>query len=325
MRLASLSTHIPKGRVATADIVRLATGSTAEARVFERMFGLSSVAVADPTKSLRDHFRPVIEQLCTGHDGTPPDALICVRGLPLHLPQSRLSLAELRDTHPFLADVRHCYEIDQNNCSGLFWALDLARVLMETGVARCVAVLAGDCHAGLTLADRYLPGCTLMGDAFCGLVLDDQPGGLRVGSPVLHSHPEFSFGYAGNVAQMGAFFAAHNRIVRGVLDELGFGWDDTALLLPHNVNRLAWQVFAQETRLRADRIHLGLLPEIGHCYTCDPFLLLQAELRTPQRRSPDDPMTLLSVGMGGFAGGCQIHDRRSPHPSRSLTQKEYVQ
>lgn len=324
MRLAALSTYIPEGRVATADIVRMATGSSTEARVFERMFGLSSVAVAEPGKSLRDHFAPLIDQLQAQHDGAEPDALIYVRGLPLHLPQSRLPLSELRTAHPFLAGVRHCFELDQNNCCGLFWALELARLLIETGVARCVAALAGDCHAGLTLADRYLPGCTLMGDAFCGLVIDNQAGGLRVGAPAMHSHPEFSFGYAGSVAQMGAFFAAHNRIVRAILQEVGFRWDVNTPLLPHNVNRFAWQNFTRETSLSPNRIRLGLLPEIGHCYTCDPFLLLDAELSEDPLRNLDGPLTLLSVGMGGFAGGCQIRDHRTSYPFHT-SYKEFVQ
>lgn len=323
MRLAALSTHIPQDRVGTADIVRAATGSAAEARVFERMFGLSSVAISRPELSLGAQFLPVLEQLKHQAERTP-DALIYVRGLPLHLPQSRLPLTELRATHPYLAGVRHCYELDQNNCSGLFWALDLARILIEMRVAQSVVVLAGDTHAGLSLADRYLPGCTLMGDAFCGLVLDDQPGGLRVGAQALHSHPEFSFGYAGSVAQMGSFFAAHNRIVRAVLEEIGFGWDTAAPLLPHNVNRFAWQVFSQETRIRPDRIRLGLLPDIGHCYTCDPFLLLDAELRAQDRQAPAEPLTLVSVGMGGFAGGCQIHDLR-PRLQPCPSHKDYVQ
>lgn len=233
----------------------------------------------------------------------------------------------LRREYSLLSEIERQYEIDQTNCTGLFWALDFARILLEAGIARSVAVLAGDSHAGLSLADRYVPGCTLMGDAFCGLILDLAPNGVQIGEVVLHSYPEFSFGYNGEPQQMGAFFAAHGQIVRKALEGLGFDWEGRGAILPHNVNRLAWHTFSRETGIPVDRIRLDLLPDVGHCYTSDPFLLLDADIRNRANARRDaatgcgNEVTLVSVGMGGFVAACRLMVETSPslpHPSAYL-------
>ena len=210
----------------------------------------------------------------------------------------------LSSTHPFLQDVEQHFEVDQHNCGGMFWALDMARTLLKSKLARKIAVIAGDCHIGIPVAQRYVPGCTLMGDAYCGLVLDEGGSGWQVSPVVLHTHPQFSHGRAGSLDEMSAFFTAHSGIVKAALDEAGFDWSGSTRLLPHNVNRLAWQMLCKESGLDEGRVDLSLLPDVGHCYTCDPFLLLNENrsFAANEERS----IALMSVGMGGFAGACHL-------------------
>jgi 3-oxoacyl-[acyl-carrier-protein] synthase-3 len=109
---------------------------------------------------------------------------------------------------------------------------------------------------------------------------------------------------------MSAFFSGHSTMVKQALDEAGFDWLGLAPLLPHNVNRLAWQQLCREHGLEYGRVDLSLLPDVGHCYTSDPFLLLCELLRSSETGA--DAATLVSVGMGGFVGACTIHKHMSP-------------
>ncbi|UWR41290.1 hypothetical protein K4F85_18015 [Phaeobacter inhibens] len=315
MRLTALATYIPEGRIDAEEIIRDAGCSPSEARVFERLFGLAQVSSCSTNETRYDQFARILEELQAQSGDAPlPDTLIHVRGLPMRDGPSGAVLPRLRQEFGFLAEVQQKFDLDQTNCAGLIWALELARTLIRAGRARVVAVVAGDGHERLRLADRYVPGSTLMGDAFCGLLLMRETDvaadvGLHVGDISLTCHPRFSFGYKGTTAQLGTFYAAHGQIVSKTLQDLGFDWDCGSTLLPHNVNRLAWHSFCAETGLSTDRIRLGLLPDIGHCYTVDPFLLLKQELedRICSRDSgPFTPVTLLSVGMGGYAAGCQV-------------------
>jgi 3-oxoacyl-[acyl-carrier-protein] synthase-3 len=51
------------------------------------------------------------------------------------------------------------------------------------------------------------------------------------------------------------------------------------------------------------------MPDIGHCYTTDPLLLLHAAL--PAIRA-DKPHVMLSVGLGAWIGSCRISYTGTP-------------
>lgn len=304
MRLATISAHVPEGRIEAEEIVRSAGGSRSQALVFSRLFGISQVSTSADCMSLNDTFEAVLESLLRKHDGLAPDAAIYVHALPLQYPEGRSPLGELCD-HPLLTEVRARYEVDQYNCGGMFWALEMARSLLRSGLSRCVVLLAGDGHRGLPLSERYVPGCTLMGEAFYGLIVDNEPGGWRFMPIALHARPEFHSGRAGTQSEMSAFFAAHNGMVKAALDETRFDWSGSSRILPHNVNQLVWKQMSHSHGLAFDRVDLSLLPDIGHCYTADPFVLLSNLLaEAPDRQGP---FTLVSVGMGAFIGAFQLH------------------
>jgi 3-oxoacyl-[acyl-carrier-protein] synthase-3 len=210
-----------------------------------------------------------------------------------------------RSHERLLGSVRLFYEVDQHNCAGLFWALQMARQMLDAGLADCIAIVAGDCLADFCLSRRYVPGCTLIGDAFAALVVDAGEGGVQIGEMALSHRPEFAFGLYGSEAEMRGFNQAHDQMVKGALDTVGFHWDSNEKLLPHNVNKLIWLPFCRRQRIDLDRVQLRLLPDIGHCYTTDPLLLLDDLLNGANLEG--DAVTLLSVGLGAYTGACRVH------------------
>lgn len=82
MRLSALATHIPDHRISAAQIVAAAGGSPAEAKVFQRMFGIEHVSATRPEETLDGLFSDLVARLSAAHTGEAPDALIYVRGHP---------------------------------------------------------------------------------------------------------------------------------------------------------------------------------------------------------------------------------------------------
>lgn len=304
MRLAAIGAHIPDGRIDAEEVVRAAGGSQAEARVFTKLFGINQVSTSAPDASVTSAFETVLDDLLQKHAGLKPDVAIYVHGLPLQYPEGRSPLNDL-SKHPLLVDVHARYEVDQYNCGGMFWALEMAKSLLRSGLSRCVVLLAGDGHEGLPLSERYVPGCTLMGEAYCGLIVDNAHTGWHFKPMALNMWPQFCSGRAGSQRETDAFFAAHNGMVKTALDEAQFDWNGSSHLFPHNVNQLVWRQMSQSHGLNLERVDLGLLPDVGHCYTTDPFVLLSNFLAETPYHSED--FTLLSVGMGAFVGACQLH------------------
>src|ERR1700758_1738959 len=148
MRLAALACHVPQRRIDAERIITAAGGRRADARVFTKLFGIERVAASDAGEPLTERFAPVLHSLARLPLATPIDTLIYVHGLPTPYPADRSPLAELRRSHrSLLGSVRLLYELDQHNCAGIFWALEMARQLLLAHLAHCVAILAGDCLA----------------------------------------------------------------------------------------------------------------------------------------------------------------------------------
>lgn len=298
MRLAALSSYVPATRVSVTECVTASGTAAAEAKAFGRLFGFEKVAQTTTDMPLSQAFCQVLDGL--NPRVILPDTVIYVHGNPVQYAEGNNPLQALLEHHPMLAAVEDVYEMDQQNCSTLFWALDAARGLLAEA-ARSVLILAGDSLHQMPLAERYAPGVTVIGDAYCALLLDDMPGGTQIENIWLKSRKEFYFGRFGSEAQSADFNAAHSEMVAQILDHIGFDPASTEPILGHNVNRLCWSRYAKESGIDPNRIWLDLLPDTGHCYTVDAALML-ARLYA----SDHSGAAMLSVGQGGFLGGCRV-------------------
>jgi 3-oxoacyl-[acyl-carrier-protein] synthase-3 len=322
MRLAALACHVPEGRIDAETIITSAGGRRADARVFTRLFGIERVAASEPGEPLHERFAPVLHCLGRTVETSPIDTLIYVHGLPIQYAPGRSPMTELCTSFPHLfSSVRLLYEVDQNNCAGLFWALQMARELLASELAHCIAIVAGDCLADFSLAHRYVPGCTLIGDAFAALLVDAGRGGMQIGEVVLSHRAEFYAGLYGSASEIRRFNEAHDQMVTATLDAVGYPWNGKENILPHNVNKLIWLHFCRKQGLDMNRVRLDLVRDIGHCYTTDPLLLLHGHLAAGKLQ--DDAVTLLSTGLGAYTGACriQLRERTAQPPAINLAVK----
>ncbi|WGW04517.1 beta-ketoacyl-[acyl-carrier-protein] synthase family protein [Tropicibacter oceani] len=298
MRLASFSKYVPEGRIPVSDCVAATGASQGEAKAFGRLFGFDSVASTPADMTLEAAFGQVLDRVAPG--AVLPDTLIYVHGNPVQYAEGRSPVQALVASHPILAGIEDVYEMDQQNCSTLFWALQAAQRLLADD-ARAVLVLAGDSLHQMPLGERYAPGVTAIGDAYCALLLDGEAGGTQIDNIWLKTCSQHYAGRFGTAAQSAAFNAEHTALVNAILDGTGFDVASDAPILPHNVNRLSWTLYAKQTGIDRDRIWLDLLPDQGHCYTVDAVSMLD---RVRGTRCPE--AALLSVGQGGFLGGCMV-------------------
>ncbi len=299
MRLASYARYIPEIRVPVAECVTASGASVAEAKAFGRLFGFDCIAQTETDMTLSAAFSKVLDGIVP--TATLPDTLIYVHGNPVQYRDEDNPMSHLLQAHPMLAGIEDVYEMDQQNCSTLFWALDAARKLLDDD-ARSVLILAGDSLHDMPLDERYAPGVTAIGDAFCGLLLDDAPGGTQISDIWLKSRSEFYFGRFGTAEQSAMFNSAHSDMVDEILGAVHFDRSGPDPILAHNVNRLSWSRYTKETGIDRRRVWLDLLPNIGHCYTVDAALMMDR-----LQKSDHQGAALLSVGQGGFLGGCRIH------------------
>lgn len=302
MRLERLFAEVPPGRLSAASVIAEAGGGAEEISTFTRLFGMESVARADPERSLGEYLLRVVDGLGALDPDERPDALFHVHAQP-NVARDRLPpLAALRAEHPSLSALRFVFDVDQYNCAGVFWALAAARRMLSQGLIERALVFAGDNLAQWPARLRYVPGSTLLGDAFAAMLVTDAPGGMRIGPIATRQDACFVSGVDAGAEESRAFNAAHLGLVDAALAEVGHVCGRR--LLPHQINGLCWRLFCRRNGLPESAVATALVREIGHCCTADALVLLAAELgdaAVPRDR------TLLSVGMGGFVGACGIH------------------
>lgn len=310
MRLAAYATYVPDTRVLVEDCVTASGATRGEAKAFSRLFGISEVALTPQGTSLTDVFGQVLTKLGADWPTSAllPDTLIYVHGNPVQADTGAELLSTLCAEQAVLAAVETRFEMDQQNCSTLFWGLDAAQKLLSAGLSRSVLVMAGDCLSAMPLSERYAPGCTAIGDAFAVLVLDAQPGGIRLEDITLATRAEHHTGRFGAAAQTQAFNLQHSAFVSEILGWLGLDAESVEPILAHNINQISWSKFCKDTGTDRRRVWLDLLNGTGHCYTLDAALLLRRFFGS------GDPMAaMLSVGQGGFLAGCRISKDGNHH------------
>ncbi|MBX9445463.1 3-oxoacyl-ACP synthase [Dickeya chrysanthemi] len=315
MRLTHFVTWIPERRLSAGEIIHAAGASASEARVFSQLFGFQQVAALDSAIPPASVFSGLLSELQrqSPHPERPADVLIYAHGMPMQTAERSTWLTQLGREHPFIHPQALCYELDQQNCATLFWALGLAQRLLSQQRAERVVIIAGDTFAAYPVQERYVPGCSLAGDAFAALLLEAEPGGLQLDPVFMTQRPEFHEGFYGSHEQLKAFYLAHDDMVNtalwGALSRQTDAERRHLYLLPHNVNRLSWLNYSRRHHHPLENIALGLMPDIGHCYTVDPLLLLPDAL--PAIRSGKAHI-MLSVGLGAWIGSCRISYAGTP-------------
>ena len=305
MRIERIVSHIPDGRASTRDIIADAGGDPLEARYFEKMYQMQSVAIADPKLQVLDYFDLLLDQLGPTDADILPDTFIYVHAQPVADAKSMPSRAVLR-TRPWMAGLGQQFELDQYNCASAFYAITLARRLIDSGQARNVMIFGGDSLVDWPLRYRYLPAVTLLGDAFFSMILSGRSGGLQILETSTTHYGDFDGGIDADAVEMQAFNVRHSEMVQNALTSVAHGPNEGRDILPHNINGLAWKMFAHENK-GLKTAQTDLVAEIGHCCTTDPFLLLD---RMAQRDTDLDA-TLLSIGMGAYVGAA--HVKRETH------------
>ena len=304
MRLEAIETLVPEGRIEIARIIAEAGGLSEETRAFTGLFGMRSVAAADPKVGAAGYLMALLDRLDQppAQDGAQmlfhAHSLPCAKG---RMP----SLDQLRQ-HPALANLQDVVDMDQFNCAGMFHALEAAQLLLGNGMISEALIFAGDCLADWPLATRYIPSCTVLGDGYVLLRLSARAGGVQIGPIATRHYPGFEGGIDGGAQQMDSYNRAHFGIIADILQAVDHSASGDAIF-PHNINGLAWRLYCRQTGHPSAAVHTSLVPQIGHCCNADPFLVLAQALR-------DGPVkgTLLSVGMAGFAGAAPISGTLHP-------------
>jgi 3-oxoacyl-[acyl-carrier-protein] synthase-3 len=172
------------------------------------------------------------------------------------------------------------FTVTQQACASGLLAIDLAgRLLTEEADPHALAlILAGE--KTFTNEAYLVPETSIFGEgASACLVAADGP------SDRLLSYAAYMRGdFDGDLEEVAATFQREyhdclSAAIVAAVEQAGLGIGDIGMILPHNVNAVAWQRVCRRIGYPISRVLLDNVATYGHVFCADPFINYQTAMQ----------------------------------------------
>jgi 3-oxoacyl-[acyl-carrier-protein] synthase III len=294
--ILEVAAHIPAHPVPIGS--RLATlGLRDEAELYERFYGFARV---------REEPDGLADQLCAA-----AGKLSALRGRE-HDVEYVVHAPTIQLTAPYpqspVQEVRRrlglnealAFTVSQHACASGLLAVDVCGHLLDGhGPDALALVLTGE--KTFTRVAQVIPNSAVMGEATAATLIragGDHDRLLAYAVKTLgeyHQGPHLPPALAEKF--QGVYTATLADVIADAVARAGLVIGDVTHVLPHNVNRMSWLRVLRRLGLPKQCLVLDNQPELGHCFSADPFINYQTA-RERGRLSPGDIFVMTGAGLG---------------------------
>jgi 3-oxoacyl-[acyl-carrier-protein] synthase-3 len=294
--LLGVAGHLPPGRVPIEEPAGRLGLTTMQTRIFRRYHKLGEVA-RDPDGALADLLRGALAGLeeLRGREHRVRYVLHA-RTFPTVVPHPHRPVLEVcREAglgHATVLAVGH------HACASGLLAVDAAgRLLAADGDPDALAlVLTGE--KTFTPEAQLVPDTSFFGEGAAACLVAPDGDRDRVLAYATEPHGEFDSDDPEVALEFqrvyGATLAA---AIRAAVGRAGLTLDEIALILPHNVNRVAWHQICRLLDYPRERVVLENVATAGHVFCADTFLNHVTARRAGLLR-PGDRYVMAAAGAG---------------------------
>ncbi|MDI3408221.1 3-oxoacyl-ACP synthase III family protein [Streptomyces cavernicola] len=302
--------HVPDRRLTIEALAEPLGLSRPKLSLFRKVHGLHTLH-DDPDSSLFDLVLPaarrVVEQ---APDPRRIRWVIYAHAIHEVAPADTDLAAGIRDA----LGLRHAeaFALSQQNCASGLGAVDVAAQLLRDGDAadRVLVVTGEKPHSPLI---RTVPNTAIMGEASAACLVSVGGTGDTVRSYVSHTLGEYAQLVGMSPEQAALYGKAYAPtladVVRQAVAEAGLTLADIDLVIPHNVNLMAWRNTVAELGISQNRVFLDNVPRYSHCFAADPFVNY-ASLRDAGRLVEGRHYLMACVGAGATFTALTLTHRR---------------
>jgi 3-oxoacyl-[acyl-carrier-protein] synthase-3 len=292
--LAAVGTFVPDGRVPIESYAEAFDLTPMQVRVFRRYHQIGTGSrSAEPLDGL---LRLALADLAL----TPEQAarvryVLYARSFPVVVPYP------LNPLHDALAAAglghAQAFAVGQQACASGLLAIDLAgRLLQADGDDALAVVLAGE--KAFTRETQVVLETTMFGEGAAACLVAASGERDRLLSYVARLRGEFDGEHADVAAEYQRIYHdALGEAVTAAVAKAGLGLDDVAVVLPHNVNRVAWQRTCKRIGFPLERVLLEHVADLGHVFCADAFINHRTAVERGLLR-PGDHYVIAAAGAG---------------------------
>jgi 3-oxoacyl-[acyl-carrier-protein] synthase-3 len=292
--LAAVGTFVPEQRVTIESYADAFDLTPMQIRVFRRYHKLGSAARCDET--LTGLLRLALADLALSDEQRARVRYVLyARTFPVVVPYPRNPL------HDALAGAglghAQAFAVGQQACASGLLAVDLAgRLLATDGDDALAVVLAGE--KAFTGEARFVPETSMFGEGAAACLVSATGERDRLLSYVARLRGEFD----GDLEEVASEFQrvyhdALGEAVTAAVAKAGLALADIAVILPHNVNQIAWQRTCKRIGYPLERVLLEHVADYGHVFCADAFINHRTALERGLLR-PGDRYVVAAAGAG---------------------------
>jgi 3-oxoacyl-[acyl-carrier-protein] synthase III len=294
--IEAVATYLPETRVPVEQIGRELGLPPMQARLFRRFHRLADVCRA-PDESLVDLLLAAARRLdvLRGREHLVRYVLHA-RTFPVVVPYP------LNPVHEVCAalglDRALAFTVTHHACATGLLAIDIAgRLLVEDGEPDAlVLVMTGE--KAFTRDAQLVPGSSIFGEGAAACLVRASGPSDNMLAYAVSQRGEFDDEIAPDPARFqDEYHDALAEVIVAAVDRAGLGLAEIGLLLPHNVNVVAWQRLCRRIGLPADRVLLDNVPLTGHVFCADAFVNYQTA-REREMLRPGDRYLVAAAGAG---------------------------
>ncbi|WP_432840565.1 3-oxoacyl-[acyl-carrier-protein] synthase III C-terminal domain-containing protein [Dactylosporangium sp. CA-092794] len=292
--LAAVGTFVPADRVPIESYADAFDLTPMQVRVFRRYHKIGSAARS--TEPLAGLLRLALDDLAL----SPEQAarvryVLYARTFPVVVPYPRNPLHEVLEG----AGLGHAaaFAVGQQACASGLLAVDLAgRLLAGDGDDGLALVVAGE--KAFTGEAQFVPETSMFGEGASACLVSASGERDRLLSYVARLRGEFD----GDLEEVAAEFQriyhdALGEAVTAAVAEAGLALADIAVILPHNVNTVAWKRTCTRIGFPLDRVLLDHVADYGHVFCADAFINHRTAVERGLLR-PGDRYVVAAAGAG---------------------------
>jgi 3-oxoacyl-[acyl-carrier-protein] synthase-3 len=296
--LAAVGAYLPSKRVPIEDLADRFGLTPMQIKVFRRYHKLAEVRV-DPGGGLLDLLRGALDDLAylRGREQRVR-YVVHARAFPVVVPYPMDPLRELRAEYGL--EHASTFAVGHHTCASGLLAIDVAGRLLaadaDTHPDALALILAGE--KAFTGETQLVPETSFFGEGASACLV--RASGRR--DRLLAYAVDLRGEYDGDGEELASAFqrdyaSSLAAAVLAAVDRSGLRMDQISLILPHNVNVIAWQRVCRRLAFPVARVVLDNVPTYGHVFCADPFI----NYRTARERGllrPGEYYVMAAAGAG---------------------------
>ncbi|CAM5499332.1 3-oxoacyl-[acyl-carrier-protein] synthase III C-terminal domain-containing protein [Streptomyces narbonensis] len=310
--LERIESYLPERSVRIEELGERLGLRRAELGVFRKFYGLDTLRF-DPELPLLDLLRPAARgALAALPEGGRVDYLAYAHTTQAVAPADVDIAQAVGEDLGLTGTGTEAFGLSHQACVSSLGAIEvLGELLRAEGAEGAYALMVTGEQAYSPIV-QHVPNTSIMADAAasCLITLDGEGDVVRsFATRTLGEYAQWLELTAEQNTQFGEQYGSRiAEVIHQAVAEAGLTLDDVDLVIPHNVNKLAWRQTIKELEVAPEKVFLDNVPRYSHTFASDVFVNYTT-LRDEGRLVDGAHYLLVSVGLGATFGAMVITHR----------------